>query len=66
MAQIDPDRPWEHPNASEWDTITWDAWLRQQTDDDEAVRNLAFATGSAIALNFAICVCDNGVNSLAI
>ncbi|MFJ6654218.1 flavin monoamine oxidase family protein [Microbacterium sp. NPDC091313] len=48
VAQIDPDRPWEHPNAVEWDTITWDAWLRAQTDDDEAVRNLAFATGSAM------------------
>src|SRR5690606_30710625 len=24
------------------------AWLRRQTDDDEAVRNLAFATGSAM------------------
>lgn len=48
VAEIDPDRPWEHPKAKEWDTVTWDAWLRQQTDDDEAVRNLAFATGSAM------------------
>lgn len=48
VAEIDPDRPWEHPNAAEWDTVSWHAWLRQQTDDDEAVRNLAFATGSAM------------------
>jgi putrescine oxidase len=48
VAEIDPDRPWAHPKAAEWDTISWDAWLRQQTDDDEAVRNLAFATGSAM------------------
>lgn len=48
VAEIDPDRPWEHPNAAEWDAISWDAWLRAQTDDDEAVRNLAFATGSAM------------------
>lgn len=48
VAEIDPDRPWEHPNAAEWDSISWDAWLRAQTDDDEAVRNLAFATGSAM------------------
>ncbi|MDF2667594.1 MAG: monoamine oxidase, partial [Microbacterium sp.] len=48
VAEIDPDRPWEHPNAAEWDRISWDAWLRAQTDDDEAVRNLAFATGSAM------------------
>lgn len=45
---IDPDRPWAHEKAAEWDAISWDAWLRQQTDDDEAVRNLAFATGSAM------------------
>lgn len=48
VAEIDPDRPWEHPKAAEWDTISWDGWLRSQTDDDEAVRNLAFATGSAM------------------
>lgn len=48
VAEIDPDRPWAHPKAAEWDTITWDAWLRAQTDDDEAVLNLAFATGSAM------------------
>ncbi|SDO95267.1 putrescine oxidase [Microbacterium sp. ru370.1] len=48
VAEIDPDKPWEHPRAVEWDKISWDAWLRRQTDDDEAVRNLAFATGSAM------------------
>lgn len=48
VAEIDPDRPWAHPNATEWDRISWDSWLRVQTDDDEAVRNLAFATGSAM------------------
>nr|WP_314841198.1 NAD(P)/FAD-dependent oxidoreductase [uncultured Microbacterium sp.] len=48
VAEIDPDRPWAHPLAAEWDSVTWDAWLRIQTDDDEAVRNLAFATGSAM------------------
>lgn len=47
-AEIDPDRPEAHPKAAEWDSITWEAWLRAQTDDDEAVRNLAFATGSAM------------------
>ncbi len=48
VAEIDPDRPWAHERSAEWDAISWDAWLRQQTDDDEAVRNLAFATGSAM------------------
>ncbi|WP_431803035.1 flavin monoamine oxidase family protein [Microbacterium sp. bgisy203] len=48
VAEIDPDEPWAHPQAAEWDRISWEAWLRTQTDDDEAVRNLAFATGSAM------------------
>jgi len=48
VAEIDPDRPWAHPKAAEWDTISWEAWLRAKTDDDEAVRNLAFPTGSAM------------------
>lgn len=48
VAEIDPDRPWAHERAAEWDRISWDGWLRQQTDDDEAIRNLAFATGSAM------------------
>lgn len=48
VAEIDPDRPWAHEKAAEWDSVSWDAWLRTQTDDDEAVRNLAFATGSAM------------------
>ncbi len=48
VAELDPDRPWAHEKSVEWDEISWDAWLRQQTDDDEAVRNLAFATGSAM------------------
>ncbi len=48
VAEIDPDRPWAHPKAAEWDTVSWDAWLREQTDDDEAIRNLAFPTGSAM------------------
>ena len=48
VAEIDPDRPYAHPKAAEWDSVTWDAWLREQSDDDEAVRNLAFATGSAM------------------
>ncbi|MGP3534615.1 flavin monoamine oxidase family protein [Microbacterium sp. RD1] len=48
VAEIDPDRPEAHEKAAEWDAISWDAWLRAQTDDDEAVRNLAFATGSAM------------------
>ena len=48
VAEIDPDRPYAHPKAAEWDAVSWERWLRDQTDDDEAVRNLAFPTGSAM------------------
>jgi putrescine oxidase len=48
VAEIDPDRPWAHPKAEEWDKVSWEAWLRAKTDDDEAVLNLAFPTGSAM------------------
>lgn len=47
-SEIDPDRPWEHPHAEEWDSITWEAWLRSQTNDDDAARNLAWVTGAAM------------------
>lgn len=48
VAEIDADEPWSHPRAAEWDAVSWEGWLRAQTDDDEAVRNLAFPTGSAM------------------
>ena len=34
VAEVDPDRPYDHPKAAEWDSISWDAWLRAQTDED--------------------------------
>jgi putrescine oxidase len=48
VAEIDPDRPWAHPQAAEWDAISWEAWLAEQTDDDEARRNIALFTGAAM------------------
>ncbi|GGA68194.1 putative putrescine oxidase [Pseudoclavibacter endophyticus] len=48
VAEIDPDAPWEHPNAREWDKISWEAWLEQQTDDAEALANIAMFTGAAM------------------
>lgn len=36
-AQVDPDRPWEHPDAAELDTISFHHWLAAQTDDPVAV-----------------------------
>ena len=34
--EVDPAAPWEHPRAAEYDEITFDAWLRAQSDDAEA------------------------------
>lgn len=47
-AEIDPDKPWEHPLAAEWDAISWEAWLASQTDDVEARDNVALFTGPAM------------------
>lgn len=47
-AAMDPDRPWEHPQARELDRITFGAWLAQQTDDVEARDNVALYIGPAM------------------
>ncbi|MGO2111141.1 MAG: flavin monoamine oxidase family protein [Pseudoclavibacter sp.] len=47
-AEIDPDAPWQHPKALEWDTISWQAWLEQQTDDVEAIVNIGMFTAAAM------------------
>lgn len=36
-ATVDPDHPWDAPNAKELDTISFHHWLASQTDDPEAV-----------------------------
>ncbi len=48
VAEIDPDRPWAHPRAAEWDSISWEEWLARQTDDEEARLNVALFTGAAM------------------
>ena len=36
-AQMNPDKPWEHPEAKELDTISFHHWLETKTDDAVAV-----------------------------
>jgi putrescine oxidase len=48
VAQVDPDRPWETADADALDRISFQAWLEQQTDDDEAVRNIALFIAGAM------------------
>ncbi|WP_309067820.1 NAD(P)/FAD-dependent oxidoreductase [Microbacterium sp.] len=48
VAELDPDRPWEHPRAAELDTVSFEAWLAQETDDEEARDNIALFIGPAM------------------
>ncbi|MFG6444127.1 flavin monoamine oxidase family protein [Microbacterium sp. P07] len=48
VAQMDPDRPWEHPDADALDRISFDGWLRAQTDDAEAVDNIGLFIAGAM------------------
>lgn len=34
--QLDPGRPWEHPQAKELDGLPFESWLRREVDDDLA------------------------------
>jgi putrescine oxidase len=31
--ELDPEAPWEHPRAREWDAITFEAWLQSEVPD---------------------------------
>jgi putrescine oxidase len=38
--ELDPEAPWEHPDARTLDTITFDEWLRRECSHEEARENL--------------------------
>lgn len=40
VAEMDPAAPWEHPQAEEFDSISFHHWLEQQSDDEEARNNI--------------------------
>ena len=48
VAQIDPDKPWAHPDAEELDRISFEAWLEAQTSDQEARDNIALFIAGAM------------------
>ena len=48
VAQVDPDKPWEHPDAEELDRISFEAWLEEQTPDQEARDNIALFIAGAM------------------
>ncbi|WP_431798831.1 flavin monoamine oxidase family protein [Microbacterium kunmingense] len=48
VAEIDPDRPWAHPDAEELDRTSFEGWLAAQTDDVEARDNIALFIAGAM------------------
>jgi putrescine oxidase len=48
VALVDPDRPWESPDAEALDSISFEEWLKQQTDDTEARENIALFIAGAM------------------
>jgi putrescine oxidase len=48
VAQVDPDKPWETPDAEALDSISFEQWLRERTDDAEAVDNIALFIAGAM------------------
>ncbi|NLP82943.1 FAD-dependent oxidoreductase [Microbacterium sp. CFH 90308] len=48
VAQVDPDRPWEHPDAEALDRVSFEAWLEEQTGDQEARDNIALFIAGAM------------------
>jgi putrescine oxidase len=48
VALVDPDRPWESPDAEALDAISFEEWLKQQTDDTEARENIALFIAGAM------------------
>ncbi|MCR2810378.1 MULTISPECIES: NAD(P)/FAD-dependent oxidoreductase [unclassified Microbacterium] len=47
-AQMDPDRPWAHPDAEALDRVSFEAWLAEHTDDEEARDNIALFIAGAM------------------
>lgn len=48
VARVDPDKPWEHPDAEALDRISFEAWLEEQTEDQEARDNIALFIAGAM------------------
>ncbi|MGV2982574.1 flavin monoamine oxidase family protein, partial [Microbacterium sp. AGC85] len=48
VAEIDPDRPWAHPDAEALDEVSFEQWLAVQTDDQEARDNIALFIAGAM------------------
>ncbi|MFV8380651.1 flavin monoamine oxidase family protein [Corynebacterium hindlerae] len=47
-AEIDPQKPWEHPLAKELDRVSFRDWLEQLSDDAEAIDNVSIYVASGM------------------
>lgn len=47
-AEVDPGRPWTHPDATYLDSVSFRAWLEQHCDDTEARHLVALFIGPAM------------------
>jgi putrescine oxidase len=48
VAEVDPDAPWTHPDAEALDRVSFEAWLEEQTADQEARDNIALFIAGAM------------------
>ena len=48
VADIDPAAPWAHPQADQFDRVSFASWLEAQTDDAEAQQNIALFIAAAM------------------
>ena len=48
VAEIDAAAPWSHPRARDLDHISFEAWLAQQSDNEEARDNIALFVAGAM------------------
>jgi putrescine oxidase len=48
VADVDPDAPWTHPDAEALDRVSFEAWLEEQTADQEARDNIALFIAGAM------------------
>ena len=46
--EMDPARPWDHPDAAHLDSVSFSAWLEERCDDIEARDNVAMFVGPAM------------------
>ena len=47
-AEIGAEEPWAHPKAAELDAISFREWLKQQSDDQEAIDNVSIYVASGM------------------